>query len=109
MPNGYPRLSTHPPIHNEGVRQHFLVAALALLQRRLKAAGENLSTHAALCVLATVRLVEFEAVEGARKRVVTIGTEQSRTVLKIPRMPPPKALAQVSGTAEGTNAVTILE
>ena len=102
-------MSTHPPVQNEGVRQHFLVAALALLQRGLKAAGDNLSTHAALCVLATVRLVEFEAVEGARKRVVTIGTKQARKVLKIPRKPPSKALAQALRTAEGTNAVLIRE
>ena len=102
-------MSTHPPVQNEGVRQHFLVAALALLQRRLKAAGENLSAHAALRLLTTARPVEFEAVEGARKRVVTIGTEQSRTVLKIPRKPPLNPRAQAHGTAEGTNEVLIRE
>ena len=83
------------------------VAAMALPQRRLKAAGENLSTHAALCVLATVRLVEFEAVDGARKRVVANGTELARNAFKIPRKPPPKALGQPHRTAERTNAVPI--
>ena len=59
----------------ERMRGHVQVAALAL-QRMLER-----------CLL-----VEFEAVEGGRKRVVTQGSEQARKVLKalnIRRKPPP--------------------
>ena len=76
----------------------------------LKTAGENLSSHAVLRVLATARSVEFDAVEGRRKRVVTKGTEQARkplNALKIPRVQPPRVLAQASGTEQDTNAVPI--
>ena len=79
-------------------------------QRRLRAAEENLSAHSALRVPATVRLVEFEAVDSRRKRVVTKGTKQERkalNALKIPRMQPPRVLAQASGTEQGMNVVII--
>ena len=54
---------------------------MTLPERRLRAAGENLSAHAALRLLTTARPVEFEAVEGRRKRVVTKGTKRARKPL----------------------------
>ena len=87
-------------------------AALTLPQRRLRAAGENLSAHAALRLLTTARPVAFEAVDSRRKRVVTKGTKRARKpleALRTQRKPPPKSLAQASGTAEGTNVMTIQE
>ena len=71
----------------ERVKAHLLVAGLALLvnrllERKLKAAGEDLSAKAALKALGTIRLVEFEPEEGAQKRIVTRGSEQAGKVLK---------------------------
>ena len=95
----------------ERVRGHVQVAALALqrmLERRLREAGEDLSAPAALRALQTVKLVEFEAVEGGRKRVVTQGSEQARKVLEalnIGRKPPPPGQS-VAGR-ESTPVVTM--
>ena len=83
---------------------------MALPQRRLRAAEENLSAHAALRVPATARPVEYEAVDSGRKRMVTKGTKRARKPLDALRTQgkqPPKALAQASGTAEDTNMLTI--
>ena len=96
----------------ERVRGHVQVAALALLlqrmlERRLREAGEDLSAHAALRALQTVKLVEFEVVEGGRKPVVTQGSEQARKVLEalnIRRKPPP---GQSVAGRESTPVVTI--
>ena len=69
---------------------------MALPQRDLKTAGENLSSHTVLRILATARPVEFEAAEGRRKRVVTKGTKRTRKPLDALRTrgkPPPKELA----------------
>lgn len=84
----------------ERVRGHILVATLALLlqrllDRELKAAGEDLSANAALKALSTVKLVEFETDEGTRKQVVSQGTVRARRILKalkIKRSPPPKSV-----------------
>ena len=69
------------------MQAHLLVASLALLvhrllERKLKAAGEDLSAKAALKALATIRLVEFESEEGTKKRIVTRGSQQAGQVLK---------------------------
>ena len=71
----------------ERVQAHLLVASLALLvhrllERKLKAAGEDLSAKAALKALATIRLVEFEPEAGTQKRIVTQGSQQAGQVLK---------------------------
>ena len=71
----------------ERVKAHLFVAGLALLvhrllERKLKAAGEDLSANAALKALATIRLVEFESDEGTQKRIVTRGSQQAGQVLK---------------------------
>ena len=81
---------------------------MALPERHLKTAGENLSAHATLRVLPTARPVEFEAVDSGRKRVATKGTKRPRKpldALRIQRKPPPRELAQAQSTAEGKNAV----
>ena len=87
-----PNLSTVFPIIQQrplfpSLGSHLLVAGLAvlvnrLLERKLKAAGEDLSAKAALKALGTIRLVEFEPDEGTQKRVVTRGSEQAGQVLK---------------------------
>ena len=98
----------------ERVRGHVQVAALALLQRmlgrRLRDAGLDLSAHTALRVLQTVRVVEFEPVEGGRQRVVTKGSELAQKVLKalkIRRKPPPRAPHEASETAKSSDVVII--
>ena len=97
------------------VRGHVQVAALALLlermlDRRLKEAGVDLSAHAALGALRTIRVVDFETGDGERKRIVTNGSERARKVLKalkIRRKPPPGAPTEANGTAESPDVVTI--
>ena len=98
----------------ERVRGHMQVAALALLQRmlerRLKEVGEDLSANAALRALQTIRVVEFETVDGERKRVVTQASERARKVLKalkIKKKPPPGVPSMASETARGPDVVTI--
>ena len=54
-------------------------------------------------------MVEFEAVEGRRQRVVTKGSEFAQKVLKalkIWRKPPPEALDEARETTKGSNVVT---
>ena len=109
-------IELRPSRHRTEERGHVQVAALALLlqrmlERRLREAGEDLSAHAALRALQTVKLVEFEAVGDGRKRVFTQGSEQARKVLKalnIRRKPPPPEQS-VAGREcrEGTPVVTI--
>lgn len=97
------------------VRGHVQVAALALLlqrtlERRLKEAGVDLSAKAALGALQTIRVVDFETVEGKRKRVVTNGSERARKVLralKIKKKPPPGVQSEAGETARGPDVVTI--
>ena len=81
----------------ERVEAHLFVASLALLvhrllERKLKAAGEDLSANAALKALGTIKLVEVDLGEGVQKRIVTRGSEQAGRVLKalkLKRTPPP--------------------
>ena len=99
----------------ERVRGHVQVAALALLlqrmlDRRLREAGLDLSAHTALRVLQTVRVVEFEPVEGGRQRVVTKGSVLAQKVLKalkIRRKPPRRAPHEASATAKSSDVVII--
>ena len=81
----------------ERVEAHLFVASLALLvhrllERKLKAAGEDLSANAALKALGTIKLVEFDLGEGVQKLIVTRGSDQAGRVLKalkLKRNPPP--------------------
>ena len=99
----------------ERVRGHVQVAALALLlqrmlDRRLREAGLDLLAHTALRVLQTVRVVEFEPVEGGRQRVVMKGSVLAQKVLKalkIRRKPPPRAPHEASETAKSSDVVII--
>jgi len=99
----------------ERVRGHMQVAALALLLQRMldrhsRDAGLDLSAHTALRVLQTVRVVEFEFVEGGRQRVMTKGSELAEKVLKalkIRRKPPPRVPDGASETTKISNVVTI--
>ena len=99
----------------ERVRGHVQVAALALLlqrmlDRRLREAGLDLLAHTALRVLQTVRVVEFEPVEGGRQRVVMKGSVVAQKVLKalkIRRKPPPRAPHEASETAKSSDVVII--
>lgn len=68
------------------VRGHIFVAALAFLlqralEKKLKAAGSNLSGEAAWEALRTIHVVEME-VGAERKRGVTGGSNRAREVLK---------------------------
>ena len=68
------------------VEAHIFVAALAFLlhrtlEKKLKAAGLDLSATEALRVLRTVRLVEFTLGRGQTKRSVTRGSARATTIL----------------------------
>ena len=68
------------------VEAHIFVAALAFLlhrtiEKKLKAAGLDLSATEALRVLRTVRLVEFTLGRGQTKRSVTRGSTRAATIL----------------------------
>jgi transposase len=68
------------------VKAHIFVAALAFLleralEKKLKAAGSNLSGEAALEALRTIHVVELE-VGSERKQGVTGGSNRAREVLK---------------------------
>ncbi len=68
------------------VEAHIFVAALAFLlhrmiEKKLKAAGLDLSATEALHVLRTVRLVEFTLGRGQTKRSVTRGSARAATIL----------------------------
>ncbi len=79
------------------VEAHIFVAALAFLlhrtlEKKLKAAGLDLSATEALQVLRTVRLVEFTLGRGQTKRSVTRGSARAATILAalgIPDLDPP--------------------
>ncbi len=68
------------------VQAHVFVAALAFLlhraiEKKLKAAGLDLSATQALQVLRSVRVVDFTLDGGQRKRTVTRGTERAARIL----------------------------
>jgi transposase len=68
------------------VQAHIFVAALAFLlhravEKKLKAAGLDLSATEALQLLRTVRVVEFHLGEGRTKRSVTRGSARAARVL----------------------------
>lgn len=68
------------------VAAHIFVAALAFLlhraiEKKLKAAGLDLSATEALRVLRTVRVVEFTLGQGPTKRSVTRGSARAATIL----------------------------
>src|SRR5260370_1955263 len=77
------------PIHHqkdERVEAHIFVAALAFLlhralEKKLKAAGLDLSSTEALQVLRTVRVVDLELGDGRTKRTVTRGTARAAAIL----------------------------
>lgn len=99
------------------VRGHVQVAAVALLlqrmlERLLKEAGVELSANAALDALQTVRVVDFETVEGERERVFTKGSERARKVLhalRIQKEVSPGVPSEGVETAHGPDVVTIRE
>jgi transposase len=92
-------LNLRPIFHRskERVEAHIFVAYLAFLleralEKKLKAAGLDLSARAALEALRTVRVVEVDLGDGERKRMVTQGSHQAQRVLKalkIKTLPPP--------------------
>jgi transposase len=68
------------------VQAHIFVAALAFLlhraiEKKLKAAGLDLSATEALQALRSVRVVDFTVDAGPRKRSVTRGTDRAARVL----------------------------
>jgi len=85
------------------VEAHIFVAALAFLlhrmiEKKLKAAGLDLSATEALRVLRTVRLVEFTVGSGQTKRSITRGSTRAAPILAAlgitdldPPAPPPGA------------------
>jgi transposase len=69
------------------VEAHIFVAALAFLihravEKKLKAAGFDLSATDALNALKTVRVVDIALGDGSTKRCVTRGTQRAATVLR---------------------------
>ena len=85
-------LEVRPVFHHEDdrVRAHMLVAALAFLldralEKKLRAAGNSLSSPAAWQALETVRCVRVE-VGNRTKLCVTRGSRQAAEVLKILRL-----------------------
>lgn len=70
------------------VEAHVFIAALAFLidralEKKLKAAGSDLSSKEAWDVLKTVRVVEFNLGNGERKRSVTRGSVRAAQILRI--------------------------
>ena len=69
------------------VEAHIFVAALAFLlhraiEKKLKAAGLDLSATAALNALKSVRVVDIDLGDGTTKRCVTRGTQRAAAVLR---------------------------
>jgi hypothetical protein len=69
------------------VQAHIFVAALAFLlhraiEKKLKAAGLDLSATEALTALKSVRVVEIDLGDGASKRSVTRETQRATSVLR---------------------------
>jgi transposase len=72
---------------DERVQAHIFVAALAFLlhraiEKKLKAAGLDLSATQALTALKSVRVVEIDLGDGTSKRSVTRGTQRAASVLR---------------------------
>jgi len=70
----------------ERVRAHIFIAALAFLlhrglEKKLKAAGLDLSATEALQALATVRVVDIDLGDGSVKRSVTRGSQRAARIL----------------------------
>ena len=81
-------LEMRPIYHQTDARveAHIFVAALAFLlhraiEKRLKAAGLDLSSTEALQALRSVRVVDFTLTAAQRKRTVTRGTERAARIL----------------------------
>ena len=79
------------------MKAHLFVAVPALLlkhalERKLQAAGLDLSGQEALGALTTVQVVDLELPAGASKRLVTRGTRRAQQILAAlgirERMPP---------------------
>ena len=69
------------------VQAHIFVAALAFLlhraiEKKLKAAGLDLSATETLTALKSVRVVEIDLGDGISKRSVTRGTQRAASVLR---------------------------
>lgn len=82
-------LDMRPIYHRtaDRVQAHIFVAALAFLlhraiEKKLKAAGLDLSATEALTALKTVRVVDIELGDGTIKRSVTKGTQRAAAVLR---------------------------
>jgi transposase len=94
-------IEMRPIYHRDGgrVQAHIFVAALAFLleralEKKLKAAGSNLSGEAALKALRTIHVVEME-VGSRHKQGVTGGSSRAREALRalrITALAPPQAL-----------------
>jgi len=72
---------------DERVQAHIFVAALAFLlhralEKKLKAAGVDLSATAALQALRSVKVVDFMLADGQSKRCVTRGSERATRILR---------------------------
>jgi hypothetical protein len=84
------------------VQAHIFVAALAFtihraIEKKLKAAGIDLSATQALIALKTVRVVDIDLGGGVTKRSVTRGTHRAAALLRAlgindldPPTPPPR-------------------
>jgi transposase len=82
-------LDMRPIYHRtaDRVQAHIFVAALAFLlhraiEKKLKAAGPDLSATEALTALKTVRVVDIALGDGTAKRAVTKGTQRAAAVLR---------------------------
>ncbi len=79
------------PVYHQKDRRteaHIFVASLAFLldralEKKLKSAGVDISSKEAWQLLKTVRVVEIELGDGAKKRSVTQGTGRAAKILKI--------------------------
>jgi transposase len=97
-------LDMRPIYHRtaDRVQAHIFVAALAFLlhraiEKKLKAAGLDLSATEALTALKTVRVVDIELGDGTAKRSVTKGTQRAAAVLRalgITELDPPTPPSQ---------------
>jgi transposase len=82
-------IEMRPIYHRDAdrVRAHVLVAVLAFvlyraIEKKLKAANLDLSAAEALAALKTVRVVDIDLGNGARKRCVTRGSQRAAQVLR---------------------------
>jgi len=82
-------IEMRPIYHRDAdrVRAHVLVAVLAFvlhraIEKKLKAAKLDLSATEALTALKTVRVVDIDLGNGARKRCVTRGSQRAAQVLR---------------------------